>query len=429
MVLPAEEESPTIHQEVHLHESGSADFVAVGLRAHAAGYGEDMGNPVKKPKPATVEPPSSTCSVPSDAPRAHQSAPLTPSRITAEAMPQIELESASEAAKSEQSRDSVGTMGAGYEGEPQNRNRINSGRHGERIPCPMDAAHSIYALRLQAHLKKCTKTRDIAFSHCLPFMQPGVNLPLQQRHDREKQEERQQHQQQHAAFAKAKDAQPLLTQELEAKITRAYRQAVQYLNTPHPFEKVATDAETAEAAATAVDPWGATVHLPASEFISKCCSVTPKEREGRRDREAILLLRAAADACKVPLDSGVAAAEESSMAAFEAEVQEVLLLPRQDRLNALLELLKHFQKRLNKHQKQHFQLLALCLYNNYLEPGNCDKTLLVELGAGEPSLELQSLRPFLFVFTKARVRQRRGQSLLAVYSKRGTFPGACFLSV
>lgn len=429
MVLTADEESPTIHAEVRLRESGSGDFVAVGLRAHAAGSGEDMGNPVKKPKPAAVEPSSSTCSVPGDASRSHQSERLTLSRMAAGAMPQIESESASEEAASEQSRDSVATMGVGYDGESQNRNRISSGRHGKRIPCPMDAAHSIYALRLQAHLKKCTKTRDIAFSHCLPFMQPGVNLPLQQRHDREKQEERQQHQQQHAASAKAKDAQPLLTQELEAKITRAYREAIQYLNTPHSPEKLATDAETAEAAATALDPWEATVHLPASEFISECCSVTPKEREGSRDREAVLLLRAAVDACKVPLASGVAAAEEPSTAAFEAEVQGVLLLPQQDRLNALLELLKHFQKRLNRHQKQHFQLLALCLYNNYLEPRNCDKTLLVELGAGEPSLEMHSLRPFLFVFTKARARQRRARSLLAVYSKRGTFPGACFPSV
>ncbi|OEH75628.1 Ubiquitin, related protein, related protein [Cyclospora cayetanensis] len=37
------------------------------------------------------------------------------------------------------------------------RNRRSSGRHGDRIPCPMDPSHCIYSLRLQAHLKKHVK--------------------------------------------------------------------------------------------------------------------------------------------------------------------------------------------------------------------------------------------------------------------------------
>ncbi|CBZ50138.1 ubiquitin, related [Neospora caninum Liverpool] len=45
----------------------------------------------------------------------------------------------------------------------------------DRIPCPVDPRHSIYLGRVSAHVRKCTKIRDMAFAHLLPFVLPGCN--------------------------------------------------------------------------------------------------------------------------------------------------------------------------------------------------------------------------------------------------------------
>ncbi|PFH35400.1 hypothetical protein BESB_062870 [Besnoitia besnoiti] len=44
-----------------------------------------------------------------------------------------------------------------------------------RISCPVDPRHEIYLRRVSAHVKKCTKIRDLAFAHLLPFVLPGCN--------------------------------------------------------------------------------------------------------------------------------------------------------------------------------------------------------------------------------------------------------------
>ncbi|RQX67472.1 methyltransferase TRM13 [Toxoplasma gondii CAST] len=45
----------------------------------------------------------------------------------------------------------------------------------DRIPCPVDPRHSIYLSRVSAHVRKCTKIRDMAYAHLLPFVLPGCN--------------------------------------------------------------------------------------------------------------------------------------------------------------------------------------------------------------------------------------------------------------
>ncbi|PHJ18079.1 methyltransferase trm13, partial [Cystoisospora suis] len=48
----------------------------------------------------------------------------------------------------------------------------------QRIPCPIDPLHDIYLTKLSAHVKKCTKIRDLAYSHLFPFVLPQCNLSL-----------------------------------------------------------------------------------------------------------------------------------------------------------------------------------------------------------------------------------------------------------
>lgn len=286
-------------------------------------------------------------------------------------------------AREQSQRKEIGEEG---EGEKINRNRITSGRHGDRIPCPMDGSHSIYALRLQAHLKKCTKARDIAFSHCLPFMQPGANLPLKQHQQQPEpqQDPHQDQQHQHAKYVETSETAAGLTPQLEAKILEAYRRSLLYLAGPAaaaPAAATAADTETATPA-----PWEVMEQLPAAAFIDQCCS-KPEEGKGEAtEREAVLLLRAAADACEVPLGASLAAAEGPPLASFGAELGNALLMPHHQQQRQLQHLLQQLQGRLNKHQQQLLQLLAVCLSKGYLIPRTCDKTLVVELGAGKSAL-------------------------------------------
>ncbi|XP_026189934.1 uncharacterized protein LOC34619008 [Cyclospora cayetanensis] len=268
------------------------------------------------------------------------------------------------------------------------RNRRSSGRHGDRIPCPMDPSHCIYSLRLQAHLKKCTKARDIAFSHCLPFMQPGTNLPLQQQQDEQQkqgQQQQQDHQQQHARYIETSDTAAAFTPQLERKISRVYEQCLKYLMQA---SSNGTPAVSEDETPAAVAPWECGQALPASAFISKCCDPEADSGCGTMTPDAAMLLRAAADACQVALGTGSAEScgKGTPLASVEAQLQKALSSPRQRQLPLLQQLLLHLQEHLNKHQQQLLQLLSLCLLEAYLESASCDHTLLVELGAGKGDL-------------------------------------------
>lgn len=369
--------------------------------------GECLGGPMKRPKSGVEGSPHSSNSLATEA-RASPSSSTTASEVTyGTAMDERTAEAAasgaaaraaSEATAEAKGAAASGPAAAAPEGEVLSRNRINSGRHGKRIACPMDSSHSIYAQRLQAHLKKCTKARDIAFSHCLPFMQPGANLPQRQKPDNPEEQQQQQqehsqqqHQQQHENYVDSPEIAAALTSEFEAKITDAYRYALSYLKNNPPIEAVAAATTAARAPATTkavaagLAPWEPLGKLPASLFISNCCSRGIEGGDSKSEEEPLLLLRAAADACKVPLDTGTAATKGPPLASVEADLKNALLVPQQDRSAALLQVLQHLQKRFNKHQKQLLQLLALCLLHNHLHYSSIDETLIVELGAGESS--------------------------------------------
>ncbi|KAL8446696.1 hypothetical protein Emag_004644 [Eimeria magna] len=265
------------------------------------------------------------------------------------------------------------------------KNRLSSGRHGERIPCPMDGSHWIYALRLQAHLKKCTKARDIAFSHWLPFMQPGANLPLrsEQKDMREQyEEEPQEPQKEHAARTEAPEAAVPLTPEFEAKVVDAYTQCAALLCGR---AASATAVPAADESASPEVPREATRQLPAAKYIDKCYGGKQKDTQSS-GVDAVLMLRAAADACRVPLRNKASSAEDSSVAVLEAEIERASRLQQQEQHSLLQQLLQQLQGKLNKHQQQMLQLLAVCLYEEYLTPHACDQTLALELGAGKGDL-------------------------------------------
>lgn len=358
--------------------------------------GETLRGPRKRPKSGLEGPTNSSSRLAQKVPT-HLPASSAASEVTCGTAAE---ETASEAAAPDAtSATACGAEAAVPQDEALSRNRISSGRHGERIDCPMDNSHSIYALRLQAHLKKCTKARDIAFSHCLPFMRPGVNLPPQQ-HCFLEQKQQQEHghpqrQQPHEDYVEGQETAAALTSELEAKISDVYRYALKYLSSIPPMEATGAvmEAEMMAAASpcdsiapleTAVAPWNSRKSLPATVFISNCCNGVVDTDSGNEE-EALLLLRAAADACKVPLGTASAAAGGLALASLEDALENALLLPEQRRSDALLEVLQQLQQRLNKHQKQLLQLLALCLLHSHLDRSLLDETLIVELGAGEPS--------------------------------------------
>ncbi|CDJ33411.1 LOW QUALITY PROTEIN: uncharacterized protein EMH_0053680 [Eimeria mitis] len=347
---------------------------------------ERLGGALKRPKPGG-EGPLTSSNLHAVAAALHPSASTAASGVSlgtasGRASPGRTSEAAaaaSEAAKGALEEAAKGT--AATEAAPNDgilsRNRISSGRHGERIACPMDSSHSIYALRVQAHLKKCTKARDIAFSHCLPFMQPGANLPQQQRLDQSEQQRQEDHLQQklqHGDYVESPETAAALTSEFEAKISDAYRYSLLYLNNMSPKE--AATAETAAATpptakapvGAAVPQWDSLEKLPASIF--------------KKHRWELLYL----NATQVPLDTGTAAAEGHPLAWLEADLKRALLLPQQDRSSAILQVLQQLQQRLNKHQKQLLQLLALCLLHSHLKKSSLDETLIVELGAGKGDL-------------------------------------------
>ncbi|KAL8270555.1 hypothetical protein Esti_005526 [Eimeria stiedai] len=268
---------------------------------------------------------------------------------------------------------------------PISKNRLSSGRHGERIPCPMDRSHCIYAFRLQAHLKKCTKARDIAFSHCLPFMQPGANLPMHRKQEtmpEHYEEERQQQQKEHAGCSEAPDAAVPLTADFESNVMEAYKQCAALL-----CDRVAsaTAVPAADVTASPEVPREARRQLPAAEYIDKCCGGRQKDTASS-GMDAVLMLRAAADACKVPLGNKGALAEGPSVAFLEAEIERASRLQQQEQLLLLQQLLQQLQRKLNKHQQQMLQLLAVCLCEGHLTPHACDQTLALELGAGKGDL-------------------------------------------
>ncbi|KAL8446877.1 hypothetical protein Emed_004756 [Eimeria media] len=262
------------------------------------------------------------------------------------------------------------------------KNRLSSGRHGERIPCPMDKSHCIYALRLQAHLKKCTKARDIAFSHCLPFMQPGANLPLQEHMREQYEEQRQEQQKEHVACTEAPEAAVPLTAEFEAKVVEAYRQCAALLCSG---AASAAAVPAADESVSSEEPREGSRQLPAAKYIDKCCGGKQEDTQSSGG-DAVLMLRAAADACRVPLQNKVASAEGPSVAFLEAEIERASRLPQQKQHLLLQQLLQQLQHKLNKHQQQMLQLLAVCLYEEYLTPHACDQTLALELGAGKGDL-------------------------------------------
>ncbi|CDI74776.1 hypothetical protein, conserved [Eimeria praecox] len=409
MLKPAEEGGGPTNSglPVQVPHKGDPDGHTTSTKAIVGTSAEALEAPLKRPKSGVEDPLESNSSLVGEAPT-HTSASTTTSSMTSGKAAEG---TASEAASYEATTAASGASGAATkkaaagaataevpEGDALSRNRISSGRHGERIACPMDSSHSIYALRVQAHLKKCTKARDIAFSHCLPFMQPGINLPQQQQHDHSEQKEQQQgqpeeQQQQHADYKDNAATAAALTSAFEAKISEAYRYALSYLNNRHPIDESAASASAAaeeaapHAAASAMEAavWDSPEDLPASRFISDCYS-SADGGDNDKSEEALLLLRAAADACKVPLDTGSTASKGPSLASLEAELKKALLLPRQDRAKALLEALHQLQQRLNKHQKQLLQLLALCLLHSHLQHSTLDETLIVELGAGKGDL-------------------------------------------
>ena len=45
----------------------------------------------------------------------------------------------------------------------------------ERIPCPLDGRHSIYAKDLQRHLKVCPRAKEIALLEAQPYFQRDAN--------------------------------------------------------------------------------------------------------------------------------------------------------------------------------------------------------------------------------------------------------------
>ncbi|CDJ48355.1 hypothetical protein, conserved [Eimeria brunetti] len=409
MLRPAEEGPPLSNSGPSVPVPDIDDSRALDTNACvlSGAPGEAYGGPLKRAKPGGEGPVNGSGLLAVEA-STRPSAPTEASEVISAttskaAVCELAAMSASEAAVGATDASAAGAATGGGaaatpEGGALSRNRMNSGRHGERIACPMDGSHSIYALRLQAHLKKCTKARDIAFSHCLPFMQPGINLPQQQQHERQAQQQQpeqqqghQQQQQHHAGYIDNPETAAALTPEFEAKISEAYRYAMSYLHKP-PIEAAATTAATtaspaarAEAEATVV-PCDSLEELPASLFMSNCCRSDAGRDNGKRQEEALLLLRAAADACTVPLETGTAAAKGPPLASLEAELKKALLLPQQDQLNALLQVLRELQQRLNKHQKQLLQLLALCLLHRHLQHSSLDETLIVELGAGKGDL-------------------------------------------
>ncbi|KAL8431290.1 hypothetical protein ACSSS7_005375 [Eimeria intestinalis] len=273
-------------------------------------------------------------------------------------------------------RDTEGTI---------SKNRLSSGRYGDRMPCPMDGSHRIYASRLRAHLKKCTKVRDIAFSHCLPFMQQGANLPMpREQEDRweHSREKRQEQQKEHACCTETPEAAVSLTPEFEAKVVEAYRRCAALL-----CDRVAsaTALPAADETVSAEVAREATIQLPAAAYIDKCCGGRQKDT-GSSGADAVLMLRAAADACKVPFGNRAASADGPSVAFLEAEVERASRLQQHEQQLLLQQLLQQFQDKLNKHQQQMLQLLAVCLQERYLTPHACDQTLALELGAGKGDL-------------------------------------------
>mmetsp|Transcript_38578 Transcript_38578/g.110348 ORF Transcript_38578/g.110348 Transcript_38578/m.110348 type:complete len:510 (+) Transcript_38578:39-1568(+) len=48
-------------------------------------------------------------------------------------------------------------------------------RPEDRIPCPLDPRHSIFASKADSHLLICTHTRDLAYELCLPCMKDNCN--------------------------------------------------------------------------------------------------------------------------------------------------------------------------------------------------------------------------------------------------------------
>ena len=49
---------------------------------------------------------------------------------------------------------------------------------GARIPCPLDASHSIFASDLQRHLKVCPKVKEAREEAALPCFRRDVNVGL-----------------------------------------------------------------------------------------------------------------------------------------------------------------------------------------------------------------------------------------------------------
>lgn len=273
------------------------------------------------------------------------------------------------------------------------RNRVGVSDNADRIPCPIDGSHTIYKSKMRAHIRRCTKIRDIAYSHCLPFMVPDCNLPKRSRCENVGVADSSSRSpvletNDHVSVPSA--ARLVLDEGLRNKITRAFVACGEFLRERHTLLRWQLNNMDLYSIEHGLD---ASQRLPALTFLEGCqrceyqSAVTeshftaaaaeeaPDTTRGRTIEEGKRFLLSACDACEVPLTKGVACKE---MTEFLQKFKEAV-----NSTHDLIEPLKQLLQKLNKHQHQHFQLVALCLQHGLLRSDEINETVVIELGAGK----------------------------------------------